>query len=83
MMQIWRVEGFRRKEINREDYGQFYGGDCYVIMYTPSNSRNHILYYWKGSKASRDEVTALPLLTKEAHEKECDENSTQVKIKIV
>lgn len=78
--QIWRVEGFRRKLVDPKTHGQFYGGDCYIVMYTPRGTRNNILYYWRGSKATRDEVTALPRLTIETHEKECEENSTQIRV---
>nr|XP_039273618.1 gelsolin, cytoplasmic-like [Styela clava] len=77
---IWRVEGFRRALVDSKTHGQFYGGDCYIVKYTPRTSRNHILYYWRGNKATRDEVTALPRLTIQTHEKECNNNATQVRV---
>uniref|UniRef100_A0A8C5AX99 Scinderin n=1 Tax=Gadus morhua TaxID=8049 RepID=A0A8C5AX99_GADMO len=32
--QIWRVESSGRVPVDADTYGQFYGGDCYIILYT-------------------------------------------------
>lgn len=42
--QIWRVESNGRIEINQNSYGEFYGGDCYIILYT--YPRGQIIYTW-------------------------------------
>ncbi|CAM4722406.1 hypothetical protein PO909_017064 [Leuciscus waleckii] len=59
-VQIWRIENLELKEVDRSTYGQFYGGDCYLVLYTYSraNKPQYILYMWQGRHATQDEVTA-------------------------
>ncbi|KAJ8290637.1 hypothetical protein GJAV_G00015600 [Gymnothorax javanicus] len=59
--QIWKVENGARVEVDPETYGQFYGEDCYIILY--SYARGKIIYTWQGSSASLDELTASAFLT--------------------
>ncbi|KAJ8415954.1 hypothetical protein AAFF_G00405110 [Aldrovandia affinis] len=59
--QIWRVESSGRVEVDPKTYGQFYGGDCYIILY--SYAKGKIIYTWQGSSASLDELTASAFLT--------------------
>ncbi|KAG9345220.1 hypothetical protein JZ751_009766 [Albula glossodonta] len=59
--QIWRVESSGRVEIDPKTYGQFYGGDCYIILYTYAKGK--IIYTWQGSSASLDEITISAFLT--------------------
>ncbi|KAJ8354505.1 hypothetical protein SKAU_G00220720 [Synaphobranchus kaupii] len=59
--QIWRVESGGRVEVDPETHGQFYGGDCYIILYTYAKGK--IIYTWQGSSASLDELTASAFLT--------------------
>lgn len=33
-LQVWRVENFKKVEVPKEQYGQFYSGDSYVMLYT-------------------------------------------------
>ena len=46
--EIYRVDNFDLVEIPEEDYGKFYSGDCYVVLYayTVNNRDNYIIYYW-------------------------------------
>ncbi|KAG7469644.1 hypothetical protein MATL_G00131020 [Megalops atlanticus] len=60
---IWRVESSGRVPLDPKTYGQFYGGDCYIILYTYAKGR--IIYTWQGSCASRDELTHSAFLTVE------------------
>ncbi|KAK1334869.1 hypothetical protein QTO34_004440 [Cnephaeus nilssonii] len=60
-VQIWRVESNGRIEINQNSYGEFYGGDCYIILYT--YPRGQIIYTWQGANATRDELTTSAFLT--------------------
>jgi len=48
---VWRIEDLEVAEVNPNTYGQFYGGDCYLVLYTYeiSNRRHHILYMWQVS----------------------------------
>ncbi|KAL4629652.1 adseverin [Arapaima gigas] len=59
--QIWRVESIGRVPVDPGTYGQFYGGDCYIILYT--YGKGHIIYTWQGSSSTRDELTASAFLT--------------------
>uniref|UniRef100_A0A4W4G3A5 Scinderin n=1 Tax=Electrophorus electricus TaxID=8005 RepID=A0A4W4G3A5_ELEEL len=65
--QIWRVEtgskGESKVPIDPKTYGQFYGGDCYIILYT--YKRGQIIYTWQGSSSTIDELTASAFLTVE------------------
>ncbi|KAI2652739.1 Adseverin [Labeo rohita] len=66
--QIWRVEcctktGDTKVPVDPETYGQFYGGDCYIILYT--YAKGEIIYTWQGSSSTIDEVTASAFLTVE------------------
>ncbi|KAM5157459.1 villin-1-like [Mantella aurantiaca] len=59
-VQIWRVENLELKEIDPKTYGRFYGGDCYLVLYTyiKSGKPNYLLYMWLGRHATQDEITA-------------------------
>uniref|UniRef100_A0A8V0XJ42 Scinderin n=1 Tax=Gallus gallus TaxID=9031 RepID=A0A8V0XJ42_CHICK len=60
-VQIWRVESSGRVPVEPETYGQFYGGDCYIILYT--YPKGQIIYTWQGACATKDELTASAFLT--------------------
>ncbi|XP_072918799.1 scinderin-like [Hemitrygon akajei] len=57
-VQIWRIEGFKKEPVDPSSYGQFYGGDCYLILYTykSGDTEKHLIYIWQGSKATTDEL---------------------------
>ncbi|XP_040921286.1 villin-1 [Toxotes jaculatrix] len=59
-VKVWRIENLELAEVNPSTYGQFYGGDCYLILYTyqRSNRQQYILYMWQGRHATNDEITA-------------------------
>lgn len=69
--EIWRVQDFDLKPIKREDIGLFYGGDCYVILYTymVNGKENYIIYYWQGAKSSSDEKGTSALKAVEMDDK--------------
>lgn len=48
-------------------YGQFFGGDSYVLLYTYLKNRveEQIIYFWQGNESSADEKGASALLAKE------------------
>ncbi|XP_040208728.1 villin-like protein [Rana temporaria] len=59
-VQVWRVENLELKEVDPKTYGRFYGGDCYLVLYTyvKSAKPNYLLYMWLGRHATIDEITA-------------------------
>ncbi|KAK3511901.1 hypothetical protein QTP70_027677, partial [Hemibagrus guttatus] len=79
--QIWRVETGNKEQskvhIDPETYGQFYGGDCYIILYT--YKRGQIIYTWQGSSSTIDELTASAFLTVEL-DKSLGGNAVQVRV---
>ncbi|XP_053739756.1 scinderin like b isoform X1 [Synchiropus splendidus] len=60
-MEIWRVEKGAKVPVAPASYGHFYGGDCYIILY--SYSQGHIIYTWQGLKSTQDELAASAFLT--------------------
>uniref|UniRef100_A0A672JQ40 Gelsolin n=1 Tax=Salarias fasciatus TaxID=181472 RepID=A0A672JQ40_SALFA len=62
--QIWRVEGADKVAVDPSTYGQFYGGDSYIILYNYQHGgrRGHIIYMWQGMDSSQDEIGACAIL---------------------
>ncbi|KAG7232847.1 hypothetical protein INR49_008037 [Caranx melampygus] len=46
--QVWRVEGSDKVLVDPEIFGQFYGGDSYIIQYQyhHGDRNGHIIYIW-------------------------------------
>ncbi|XP_034565918.1 scinderin like a [Notolabrus celidotus] len=64
-VQIWRVEGGEKVPVKPSTYGEFFGGDCYLVLYTYNTGgrERHIIYTWQGQKCSKDELGASAYLT--------------------
>ncbi|KAI5092594.1 scinderin like b, partial [Silurus meridionalis] len=64
-VQIWRVEGGARVPVDPASYGQFFGGDCYIILYSykKGSREQHLIYTWQGLKSTQDELAASAFLT--------------------
>ncbi|XP_072927458.1 advillin isoform X2 [Hemitrygon akajei] len=58
--EVWRVENLKLVPVDPKTYGFFYGGDCYLLLYTYLvNRKEHfILYIWQGRHATQDELAA-------------------------
>lgn len=69
--QIWRVEGNTKVPVDQTTYGQFYGGDSYLILYNYQHcgKMGQIIYMWQGIDSSQHEKGALSLLAIEMDEK--------------
>ncbi|XP_059200068.1 scinderin like b isoform X1 [Centropristis striata] len=63
-VQIWRVEG-ERVPVDPSTYGHFYGGDCYLILYSYrlGGREQHIIYTWQGLKCTQDELAGSAFMT--------------------
>ncbi|XP_059184957.1 advillin [Centropristis striata] len=59
-VEVWRIEDLELVPVDPQWYGYFYGGDCYLILYTylVNNKQCYLLYMWQGRHASQDEVAA-------------------------
>ncbi|XP_038600662.1 gelsolin isoform X2 [Tachyglossus aculeatus] len=68
--QIWRVENAAKVPVDPSQYGQFYGGDSYIILYNykHSNKQGQIIYNWQGADSSKDEIAASAVLTAQLDE---------------
>ncbi|XP_054458260.1 scinderin like a [Anoplopoma fimbria] len=64
-VKIWRVEGGDKVPVDPSTYGQFYGGDCYLVLYSYNTGgrEKHIIYTWQGTKCTKDELAASAFLT--------------------
>ena len=54
-IEIWRIENFEMAPVPKEQYGHFFGGDSYVLLYTylRNDKECHIIYFWQGLKSSQ------------------------------
>ncbi|XP_046499125.1 villin-1 [Equus quagga] len=59
-VQVWRIENVELVPVDSKWVGHFYGGDCYLLLYTYliSEKKHYLLYIWQGSQASQDEIAA-------------------------
>ncbi|KAM3622019.1 uncharacterized protein V6R79_019250 [Siganus canaliculatus] len=59
-VEVWRIENLELVPVEPKWHGYFYGGDCYLILYTylVNSKRCYLLYMWQGRHATQDEVAA-------------------------
>ncbi|XP_061860680.1 villin-1 isoform X2 [Colius striatus] len=59
-VEVWRVENSELVPVEKKWLGHFYGGDCYLLLYTyyVGPKVNRIIYIWQGRHASTDELAA-------------------------
>uniref|UniRef100_A0A6Q2XCQ0 Macrophage-capping protein n=1 Tax=Esox lucius TaxID=8010 RepID=A0A6Q2XCQ0_ESOLU len=64
-VQMWRVENGDQVPVDPSSYGHFYGGDCYLVLYSyrVGGREQHIIYTWLGLKCTQDELAASAFLT--------------------
>ncbi|XP_068123506.1 advillin [Hyperolius riggenbachi] len=63
-VEVWRIENLELAPVEPPWYGFFYGGDCYLVLYTyhVNKKPHYILYIWQGRHASQDELAASAYL---------------------
>lgn len=58
-LKIWRIVKFEVTDWPKEDYGKFYNGDSYIVLYTyktgDSEDLKYDLHFWIGKNSSQDE----------------------------
>uniref|UniRef100_A0A669AZF5 Gelsolin n=1 Tax=Oreochromis niloticus TaxID=8128 RepID=A0A669AZF5_ORENI len=56
--------GSDKVPVDPSTYGQFYGGDSYIILYNYSHGgrQGHVIYMWQGADSSQDEIGASAIL---------------------
>uniref|UniRef100_A0A8C6L4Y3 Advillin n=1 Tax=Nothobranchius furzeri TaxID=105023 RepID=A0A8C6L4Y3_NOTFU len=59
-VEVWRIEDLELVPVDPKTYGYFYGGDCYLILYTylVNSKKCYLLYIWQGRHATQDELAA-------------------------
>ncbi|XP_036152679.1 advillin isoform X1 [Myotis myotis] len=59
-IEVWRIENLELVPVEHQWHGFFYGGDCYLVLYTFEvyAKPRYILYIWQGRHASQDELAA-------------------------
>ncbi|KAF6116938.1 villin 1 [Phyllostomus discolor] len=59
-VEVWRIENLELVPVEPKWLGHFYGGDCYLLLYTYliGEKPHYLLYIWQGRQASQDEITA-------------------------
>jgi len=69
--EVWRVKDFELIPVPENQYGEFYMGDCYIILYAylQGNMEHYLLYYWIGVDASQDEAGTAAIKAVELDDK--------------
>ncbi|NXV92794.1 VILI protein, partial [Calonectris borealis] len=64
-LQIWRIENMEMVPVPTKSYGNFYEGDCYVLLLTrkTGSSFSYNIHYWLGKESSQDEQGAAAIYT--------------------
>ena len=66
-VKVWRVQGFDKVPLDEEEYGQFYDGDSFIVLYTytkpGSSAEKHVIYFWQGNESSKDETGSSAILS--------------------
>eukprot|EP01083_Nonionella_stella_P001399 4018_1 len=58
-IQVWRIEKFKVKHWPKDRYGEFYGGDSYILLHTMENDegkKTYDVFFWLGGETSQDEA---------------------------
>ncbi|KAM9358344.1 scinderin like a [Symphorus nematophorus] len=80
-VQIWRVENGEKAPVDKSTHGQFFGGDCYLLLYSydAGGREKHIIYIWQGQRCSKDELGASAILAVNLDDS-MDGAATQVRV---
>ena len=64
---IWRIEKFKVVAWPKEQYGEFYDGDSYIILHTykVDDTIKHNVHFWLGAETTQDEAGSAAYKTVE------------------
>ncbi|XP_044159316.1 villin-1 [Bufo gargarizans] len=64
-LQIWRIENMEMVPVPEKSHGNFFEGDCYVLLMTHKTSNNfsYDVHFWIGNNSSVDEQGAAAIYT--------------------
>ncbi|XP_015782794.1 adseverin isoform X2 [Tetranychus urticae] len=77
--QIFRICSFDLVPVESNDYGNFFSGDCYIIVYTSATKVN-VIYYWIGNCSSVDERGAAAMMTVQLDNERFNGSAVQVRV---
>ena len=77
--QVFRVKSFDLIEVPKEDFGKFYSGDCFLVIYE-YGAGHVIIYYWIGSQSSVDERGTAAIKTVEFDNNKFSGKAVQVRV---
>uniref|UniRef100_A0A914MH67 Gelsolin-like domain-containing protein n=1 Tax=Meloidogyne incognita TaxID=6306 RepID=A0A914MH67_MELIC len=63
-LQIWRINKFALEDMPKEQYGNFYSGDSYIVLNT-KNIGEWDVHFWLGRNTSQDEMGTAAIKTVE------------------
>uniref|UniRef100_A0A8C5LU75 Advillin n=1 Tax=Leptobrachium leishanense TaxID=445787 RepID=A0A8C5LU75_9ANUR len=54
-VEVWRIENLELVPVEAQWHGFFYGGDCYLVLYTylVNKKAHYILYIWQGGTSRK------------------------------
>ncbi|XP_063947000.1 villin-3 [Daucus carota subsp. sativus] len=68
--EVWHIEGSDKTPVPKEDIGKFYGGDCYIVLYTYNHQQHqhdkkedYYLCYWIGKDSVEEDQKNAAQLT--------------------
>ncbi|XP_041983481.1 gelsolin-like isoform X2 [Aricia agestis] len=62
-LEVWRIEDFEPVPVPKNQYGNFYCGDSYIVLKTTgSQSLSWDIHFWLGDRTSQDEAGAAAIL---------------------
>jgi len=66
-IEVWRIEKLEAQPVDPATYGQFYTGDCYIVLrtYEVKGQIFQDLHFWLGNECSQDERGACAYKTVE------------------
>uniref|UniRef100_A0A8C0INV0 Advillin n=1 Tax=Chelonoidis abingdonii TaxID=106734 RepID=A0A8C0INV0_CHEAB len=80
-VEVWRIENLELAPVESQWHGCFYGGDCYLVLYTygVNHQSRYILYIWQGRHATPDELAASAYQAVEV-DRQLDGKPVQVRV---
>eukprot|EP01124_Arcella_intermedia_P017089 TRINITY_DN2376_c0_g1_i4.p1 TRINITY_DN2376_c0_g1~~TRINITY_DN2376_c0_g1_i4.p1 ORF type:complete len:1396 (-),score=564.67 TRINITY_DN2376_c0_g1_i4:42-4229(-) len=77
---IWSIEGFEKKTVPPEEFGQFYSAKSYVILYNFGNLERYHLYFWQGANSTVNEKGTAAGITMDINVKLCKNAASQERV---
>ena len=80
-VQVWQITDFKKVPLDVSKYGQFYGGDSYIVLYSYDKGgvKKYVIYFWQGMASTADEKGAAAYLAAEL-DKELGGSPVQVRV---